>query len=128
MDSSDWLIEYTVRCFHIRKGNQMSKRIIIIGGGPAGYEAALHGAAMGGDITLIEHHKIGGTCLNYGCIPTKTLIEHATFFAKNKEPEHLGGQRESSVLDYDRILEPKGEIVESLCSGIMPKLKKAKVN
>jgi dihydrolipoamide dehydrogenase len=51
----------------------MIKDIIIIGGGPAGYEAALYGARYGGNITLIEDHKIGGTCLNYGCIPTNVV-------------------------------------------------------
>ncbi len=106
----------------------MGKRIIIIGGGPAGYEAALHGAHLGGEITLIEDHKIGGTCLNYGCIPTKTLIEHASFYDKAVQNGHPGIRINEAVLDYDQVLSHKDSVIESLSSGIMTKLKKAKVN
>ena len=54
----------------------MSK-IIVIGGGPAGYPAALQAAALGAQVTLIEKNKLGGVCLNCGCIPSKSLLDAA---------------------------------------------------
>lgn len=105
----------------------MGKRIIIIGGGPAGYEAALYGAHLGGEILLIEDHKIGGTCLNYGCIPTKTLIEHASFYDKTVRNNHLGVQISEAVLDYDQVLAHKATVIDTLGSGILSKLNKANV-
>ena len=51
----------------------MSKKITIIGGGPGGYVAALRAAQLGAEVTLIEHENIGGTCLNWGCIPSKIM-------------------------------------------------------
>src|SRR5215203_6036237 len=52
--------------------------VVIIGGGPGGYAAALYGAAAGLDIAMIENQKVGGTCLHRGCIPAKELLETAT--------------------------------------------------
>ena len=54
--------------------------LVVIGGGPAGYAAALYGAGAGLDVGLIERHKLGGTCLNVGCIPAKELLETAAVF------------------------------------------------
>lgn len=105
----------------------MANKIVIIGGGPAGYKAALYGASLGAEIYLIENHKIGGTCLNYGCIPTKTLIEHASFYHKTMNPEPFGVQVEASTLDYNKVLEHKASVIDTLGSGILAKLKKAKV-
>ncbi len=60
------------------------KRIIIIGGGPAGYEAALSGHKLGCEILLIENHKLGGTCLNYGCIPTKLWLKTLSYIIRQR--------------------------------------------
>ncbi|MBT5503941.1 MAG: FAD-dependent oxidoreductase, partial [Actinobacteria bacterium] len=51
--------------------------LLVIGGGPGGYAAALHGARLGRAVTLIEKENLGGVCLNVGCIPSKTLLEVA---------------------------------------------------
>ena len=53
------------------------KDLVIIGAGPGGFDTALHAKELGLDVTLIEKHKVGGTCLNYGCIPTKALYHNA---------------------------------------------------
>ena len=55
------------------------KRVLVIGGGPGGYVAAIRAAQLGGDVTLVEKKELGGTCLNVGCIPTKALL-HASEF------------------------------------------------
>ncbi|MBQ7557848.1 MAG: FAD-dependent oxidoreductase, partial [Lachnospiraceae bacterium] len=52
----------------------MGTRILIIGGGPGGYVAAIRAAQMGGEVTIVEREHLGGTCLNCGCIPTKSLL------------------------------------------------------
>jgi dihydrolipoamide dehydrogenase len=106
----------------------MIKDIIIIGGGPAGYEAALYGARYGGNITLIEDHKIGGTCLNYGCIPTKTLIERGALYNKMMHASEMGIHNDHVELDYESIQDQKAKIIGDLAKGIMGQLKKEKVN
>ena len=55
----------------------MPKRIIIIGGGPAGYVGAIRAAQLGAEVVLVEEKTLGGTCLNVGCIPTKALLASA---------------------------------------------------
>ena len=57
------------------------QKIIVIGGGPAGYPAALEAARLGAQVTLIEKNKLGGVCLNCGCIPSKSLLDAAHKFA-----------------------------------------------
>ncbi len=106
----------------------MIKDIIIIGGGPAGYEAALYGARYGGNITLIEDHKIGGTCLNYGCIPTKTLIERGALYNKMMHASEMGIHNDHVELDYESMQKQKAKIIGDLAKGIMGQLKKEKVN
>lgn len=103
------------------------KKIVIIGGGPAGYEAALHGASAGAEIVLIEHSNIGGTCLNHGCIPTKTLIENASFYSRLRESERFGISFNDITLDYSKVVARKAEVITNLQSGILSRLKKAGV-
>ena len=55
----------------------MNKKIVVIGGGPGGYGAAIRAAQLGATVTIIEKDKLGGTCLNRGCIPTKALYRSA---------------------------------------------------
>ena len=55
--------------------------IAVIGGGPAGYVAAIRAAQLGAGVVVIEKDKLGGTCLNYGCIPTKALLTSAELYA-----------------------------------------------
>jgi dihydrolipoamide dehydrogenase len=55
----------------------MERNIIVLGGGPGGYHAAIRGAQLGAKITLITNENLGGTCLNWGCIPTKALYRNA---------------------------------------------------
>jgi dihydrolipoamide dehydrogenase len=59
--------------------SEKQNRIIVIGGGPGGYVAAIEAAQHGADVTLIEKDKLGGTCVNRGCIPTKALLHLAVY-------------------------------------------------
>lgn len=99
----------------------------IIGGGPAGYTAALHAAACGEKVVLFEKDNIGGVCLNKGCIPTKSILHASETFHKLQTCEDCGIKVESIQLDYSKVLERKNKTIEKLRKGIELALKNAKV-
>ena len=102
--------------------------LIIIGAGPGGYEAALKAAKEGLSVTLFNGDKLGGTCLNEGCIPTKCLCRNAEVIATFKNGEEFGIDDFTFAVDYNKILERKNNVVSSLRDGIAMMLKSAKVN
>jgi len=71
----------------------MLRELVIIGGGPGGYEAAIRASQLGANVTLIEEDKLGGTCLNRGCIPTKSLYKNAGAVEAVKNMAHLTWRR-----------------------------------
>lgn len=92
--------------------------IIIIGGGPAGYPAAIYAKTKGLKVALIEASDIGGTCLNKGCIPTKTLIKSANLYEEFLESENFGINAENVTFDWPKITDNKNNVVLSLVRGI----------
>ena len=64
--------------------------VVVIGGGPGGYPAAIRAAQRGASVALVEKEKLGGTCLNWGCIPTKTLLASTELVALARESEKFG--------------------------------------
>ena len=96
----------------------MQKKIVVIGGGPGGYVAAIRGAQLGAKVTLIERHKIGGTCLNYGCIPTKTLYKNAELLNTLSHIEDFGIKVDGFSIDMDKIQSRKDDVVKTLVGGI----------
>lgn len=102
--------------------------LIIIGAGPGGYETALHAAKEGLQVTLFNGDRLGGTCLNEGCIPTKCLCRNAEVVATAKEGEVFGLANLSFELDYNKVLERKNQVVSTLRDGIAFMLKQAGVN
>ncbi len=103
-------------------------KIIIIGAGPGGYETALEAAKRGHEVTLFNGDRLGGTCLNEGCIPTKCLCRNAEMIASFKEAEKFGVDDFTFTLDYNNVVERKKEVVDTLRNGIDSMLKTAKVN
>jgi len=99
----------------------------IIGGGPAGYTAALHSAKSGKKVILFEKGEIGGVCLNKGCIPTKSILHVSEIYKNVKSAEKYGITVQNSVIDYKKVVERKNIIVEKLRKGIELALKNAKV-
>jgi dihydrolipoamide dehydrogenase len=91
--------------------------VLVIGGGPGGYAAALRVAALGLEVTLVEREKVGGTCLNVGCIPSKALI-HAADLAASSEPASLWGIDLEVGVDLARTQEQIGRVVEKLTQGV----------
>ena len=105
----------------------MEKDIIIIGGGPGGYVAAIRASQLGAKVVLIEANKIGGTCLNWGCIPTKALYKYGQILQTLKKSEDFGIQIEGFTLDMKKVQERKNDLVSRLASGISHLLKEYKV-
>jgi dihydrolipoamide dehydrogenase len=92
--------------------------VIVIGSGPGGYPAAIRAAQLGASVAIVEKEQWGGTCLNWGCIPTKTLIAGADVFAKIKHAELFGITVKGAVMDYGALIERKDKVVAQLQAGI----------
>ena len=98
----------------------MSLKVAIIGAGPGGYVAALHAARMGAEDTVIENDSIGGTCLNWGCIPSKVLIKSATLLKNIHRAAEFGIRLEGDVsLDMQRLMARKNKVIEDQRKGIL---------
>ncbi len=101
--------------------------VVVIGGGPGGYAAALYGASAGLNVALVEHDKIGGTCLHRGCIPAKELLETAAIVRTVKHAGDFGVVVEPKSLDWDVTLARKQAVVDRLAGGVTGLLKNRKV-
>jgi dihydrolipoamide dehydrogenase len=101
--------------------------VAIIGGGPAGYAAALYGASAGLNIALVEKNKLGGTCLHVGCIPAKELLETASVFRAVSHAGDFGVLSNAPTLDLTVTQKRKQGVVDSLTSGLAGLLKSRKV-
>ncbi|MCM1163978.1 MAG: dihydrolipoyl dehydrogenase [Muribaculaceae bacterium] len=95
-----------------------SSDILIIGAGPGGYETAARAASMGMSVTLIERDKLGGTCLNRGCIPTKALCRVAEIADDIASASQFGISAEKATLDYEAVVKRKDAVVDSLREGV----------
>jgi len=91
---------------------------VIVGGGPGGYETAIRLNQYGISTAVFEKERLGGVCLNWGCIPTKSLVKVAELYTEIKEAESFGLRVENHAVDYARVFERKNAIVEKLVSGI----------
>jgi len=102
----------------------MAPKIIVIGGGPGGYVAALRAAALGGNVTLIEKENLGGTCLNWGCIPSKIMKNSADIFSKFLKADQFGIEVQGSVSpDIQALMTKKDKILDTQRKGIASLLK-----
>jgi dihydrolipoamide dehydrogenase len=89
-------------------------RIVVLGGGPGGYSAAFEAARLGAEVTLIEREFMGGTCLNWGCVPTKTILRSARIARDATLAESFGMRLPAAEVDLQRLLERKEGIVEEI--------------
>ena len=105
----------------------MKYDVMIIGGGPGGYHAAHKAAKNGLKTILFEKNKVGGTCLNRGCIPMKALIEASRVYKSAKDSSFLGVDCDNVSFDYERVLQRKDDVVLKLRSGVEKMLKADKV-
>ena len=101
--------------------------LVVIGGGPGGYAAALYGASAGLNIALVEKDKIGGTCLHRGCIPAKELLETAAIVRTVKHAADFGVIVEPKSVDWGVVMERKQSVIDKLAGGVVGLLKNRKV-
>ena len=97
--------------------------IVVIGAGPGGYPAAIRAAQLGASVALVEKEKLGGTCLNWGCIPTKTLIASSELFARIKSAGAMGLRVDNPSFDYAAMADRKDQVVQKLRNGVKQLLK-----
>ncbi len=96
----------------------MTKTIAVIGAGPGGYVAAIRGAQLGANIILIENREVGGTCLNRGCIPTKTYFRNAEIMSNFRRAAEFGITAGEFKMDGKALQERKNKVVSTLVGGI----------
>lgn len=101
--------------------------LAIMGGGPAGYDAAEKAGSKGLKVVLFEKRELGGVCLNEGCIPTKTLLYSAKIYDSAKHGEKYGVIAENVSFDYKKVMARKSKVVKKLVSGVGFKMKSYKV-
>ena len=102
--------------------------IIVIGGGPVGYVAAIRAAQLGAQVTVIEKEHLGGTCLNVGCIPTKCLLHSAELVSQIKEQgADIGVEVEGVKVNFPKVIAHNNEISKKLTGGIAGLFKMNKV-
>ena len=104
-----------------------SHDVVVVGGGPGGYAAALYGAAAGLDVAVVEKQKLGGTCLHVGCIPAKELLETASVYRTVAHADQFGIAAGSPTVDMAAAQVRKQKIVDQLHTGVGKLLEGRKV-
>ncbi|HUR22942.1 MAG TPA: dihydrolipoyl dehydrogenase [Acidimicrobiales bacterium] len=101
--------------------------VVVVGGGPGGYAAALYAAGAGLSVALVEKDKVGGTCLHRGCIPAKEFLETASVFRTVAGAREFGVQAEQPAVDFSVSQQRKQKVVNQLWKGLQGLLKRRKV-
>jgi dihydrolipoamide dehydrogenase len=101
--------------------------IVIIGGGPAGYVAAIHASHLGAKVAVVEKDRLGGTCLNRGCIPTKALARSAEVLLEARKASDFGITVNNVTIDFPGIMAHKRKSVNQLVSGVEQLMKPNKI-
>ncbi len=96
----------------------MNYDIVVIGAGPGGYVAAIRAAQLGAKVAVVEKEELGGTCLNRGCIPTKTLLATTNLFSSIKKASSYGIKTDNPSVDFASMMDRKNKVVKQLRSGI----------
>ncbi len=102
--------------------------LLVLGGGPGGYLCAERAAQNGMKVTVFEKKALGGTCLNEGCIPTKTLLNSSKMYRHAKESEAFGVTTGEVTYNHAKVIERKDKVVKALVSGVGSTMKANKVN
>jgi dihydrolipoamide dehydrogenase len=101
--------------------------LIVIGAGPGGYDAAAHAGHMGQKVALVEKQRVGGTCLNVGCIPAKAFLRSSRLYRECAEAKSFGVEVDAFRIDMPTVVERKNRIVGTLVKGVEGLLKRSGV-
>ncbi len=102
--------------------------LIVIGGGPAGYVAAIRAGQLGKKVACIEQERAGGTCLNWGCIPSKALLKSAELYARMKKAEAYGLSVQGLSFDFAKIMARSRGVADQMAKGVEFLFRKYKVD
>jgi len=102
--------------------------LIVIGGGPAGYAGAIRAGQLGKKVACIEMERAGGTCLNWGCIPTKALLKSAELYQKMKKAEIYGLSAKDVTFDFPKVMERSRGVAAQMAKGVEFLFRKNKVD
>src|ERR1700742_3954737 len=91
---------------------------VIVGGGPGGYVAAIRAAQLGQSVAVVERDKPGGRCLNYACIPAKTVLRSAELYSEARAGAELGVVAKDVSIDWDALQARRAKVSESLSGGV----------
>ena len=100
--------------------------VVVIGGGPGGYVAAIRASQLGLKAAVVERENMGGVCLNWGCIPTKALLRTAEVYHSFTQAENYGLKAEAISFDLDKVIGRSRDVAARLSSGIDHLMKKNK--
>lgn len=100
------------------RGNGRDADVVVIGGGPGGYPAAIRAAQLGGRVVCVENDNLGGTCLNWGCIPTKTMIGSVAALETIKHAADFGLKADNVGIDFPKLMARKEKVVKGLVGGV----------
>ena len=106
---------------------QQAFDLVVIGGGPGGYVAAIRAAQLGMRTALVEREHLGGICLNWGCIPTKALLRAAELFHQLQHLDEFGLQAKEVSYDFPKVIKRSRKVAGQLNRGVQHLLKKNKV-
>jgi dihydrolipoamide dehydrogenase len=101
--------------------------VVIIGGGPGGYVAAIRAAQLGLKVSVVERDRIGGICLNWGCIPTKALLKNAEVYSLINKSEEFGINIKNVSVDFEKVISRSRKVSEQITKGVEFLLKKHKI-
>src|SRR5476649_2342980 len=102
--------------------------LIVIGGGPAGYAGAIRAGQLGKKVACIELERAGGTCLNWGCIPTKALLKSAELYQKMRKAETFGLSTTGVGFDFGKVIERSRNVAGQMAKGVEFLFRKNKVD
>lgn len=102
--------------------------VVIIGGGPGGYPAAIRAAQLGMSVGIIEKDRLGGVCLNWGCIPSKALLKNAEIFRLFKEADEWGISYDNLRLDFAKVIKRSRGVADRISKGVEYLMRKNKID
>lgn len=107
--------------------DQLVADVVIVGGGPGGYVAAIRASQLGRSVVLVENQHLGGVCSNWGCIPTKALLRSADLYNEMRDAERFGLHASEVGYDYAKVVARSRSVAERLAKGVAILLRKSGV-